>query len=68
MFIINTVTCFQGSPVFHSMVCVQYNTRKSSEKRGRPGNTYHMNDVWWLRGGRGGGGGVGGAHLQTHVQ
>jgi len=23
------------------------------EKRGRPGNTYHMNDVWWTYGGRG---------------
>ena len=22
------------------------------EKRGRPGNTYHVNDVWWTRGGR----------------
>ena len=31
-------------------VCVQYNTRKwkSTEKRGRPGNTYHMNDVKWM--------------------
>ena len=33
------------------------------EKRGRPENTYHVNDVWWMRGG-----GEGGAHLQTHVQ
>ena len=30
------------------------------EKRGRPGNTYHVNDVWWTRGGRRGGGGGGG--------
>jgi len=25
------------------------------EKRGRPGNTYHVNDVRWTRGGRRGG-------------
>ena len=28
------------------------------EKRGRPGNTCHVNDVWWTRGGRRGGGGA----------
>ena len=27
-----------------------------ARKRGRPGNTYHVNDVWWTRGGRRGGG------------
>ena len=32
------------------------------EKQGRPGNTYHVNDVRWIRCGcgRGGGGGGGG--------
>ena len=34
---------------------VQYDTQrqKSGEVQGRPGNTYmyHMNDVWWTRGG-----------------
>ena len=39
---------------FCSSVCVQYNTqkRKSCEEWGMPGNTYHVNDVWWMRGGR----------------
>ena len=32
--------------------------------RGRPGNTCHVNDVWWTRGGRRGGG----AQLQIRVQ
>ena len=37
-----------------SLVCVQYNTckRKSTKKRRKPGNTYHVNDDWWTRGGR----------------
>ena len=30
----------------------------------RPGNTYHVNDVWWTRGGRRGGV----AHQPTRVQ
>ena len=40
------------------LVCVQYNTRKqkSGEKWERPGNTYHVNDVWWMRCGHRGGG------------
>ena len=25
------------------------------KKRGRPGNTYHVNDVWWTQGGHMGG-------------
>ena len=29
---------------------------RAREKRGRPGNTCHVNDVWWTRGGRRGGG------------
>ena len=33
-------------------------------KRGRPGNTYHVNDVRWTRGGRRGGG----AQLQVRAQ
>ena len=31
---------------------------KMSKKRGRLGNTYHMNGIWWTRGGRGGGAAV----------
>ena len=48
------VPSFPGLPRFCSAVCVQYNTRKwkNSKKWGRPGNTYHVNDVWWMRGGR----------------
>ena len=36
------------------LVCVQYNTQKwkSGQKQGRPWNTYHMNNVRWMRGGR----------------
>ena len=51
---------------FCSSVCVQYNTwkRKSDKKRGRPGNTYHVNDVRWTRGGHRGGG----VQLQVHAQ
>ena len=30
------------------------------EIRGRPGNTYHVNDAWWMRGERRGGGKGGG--------
>ena len=45
---------FLGLLCFYPLVCVQYNTRmrKSSEKRRRPGNTYHVNDMRWTRGGR----------------
>ena len=50
-------------PFFCSSVFAQYNTRKRHEKWGRPGNTYHMNDIRWTRGGRMGGG----VHVQiTH--
>ena len=59
------VVLFSGLPQFCSLVCIQYNVqkRKGSEKCGRPRNTYHMNDVWWMRGGCRGDI----AHLQTHV-
>ena len=59
------VVLFSGLPHFCSLVCIQYNARKrkGSEKCGRPRNTYHMNDVWWMRGGCRGDI----AHLQTHV-
>ena len=42
-----------------SSVCIQYNTRKrkSGKQSGRSGNTYHVNDVWWMWG-----------VVQTHVQ
>ena len=53
-----TVALFPASdgPVFCSSVYVQYNTQKqkSGEKHGRPGNTYHVNDIWWTRGEHGG--------------
>ena len=51
---------FQALLGFHSSVCIQYNTRKwkSGKKRGRPGNTYQVNDVWWTWSGRRGGGGL----------
>ena len=53
-------------PFFFFSVCIQHNTQSAEEreKRGRPGNTYHMNDVWWMRGGRRGGL----AHHPTCVQ
>ena len=35
---------------------LQFSFRKSAKKWGRPGNTYHVDDVWWMRGGRRGGG------------
>ena len=40
---------FPGLPYFGSSVYIQYNTwkRKSGEKHGRPGNTYHVNDIRW---------------------
>ena len=59
------VVLFSDLPHFCSLVCIQYNARKrkGSEKCGRPRNTYHMNDVWWMRGGCRGDI----AHLQTHV-
>ena len=49
-------------PVLCSSVCIQHNTRKlkSGEIQRRPGNTYHMNGVWWTPSGHGGGGGGGG--------
>ena len=48
------LTSFPGLHIFYLSVCIQYNTRKrkSDVKRGRPGNTYHMNDVRWTSGGR----------------
>ena len=39
-------------PPFFSSVCVHNNTRKTGEKRGRPGSIHHVNDVRWTRGGR----------------
>ena len=36
--------------------------QKSGEKRGRSGNTYDVNEVWWMRGGRRGGG----VRIQIH--
>ena len=44
----------QASPVFCSSVCV-YTEVEEHEKWERPGNTYHVNDVRWARGGCRGG-------------
>ena len=57
------VSSFPGLPHFCSSVCVQYNAWKwkSGEKWGRPGNTYHVDDVRSTRGGRKGGG----VHIQV---
>ena len=35
------------TPLFCSLVCVQYNTQKwrNTEKWGRPGNAYYVNDI-----------------------
>ena len=43
-----------------------YNTQKQKgdKKWERPGNTYHVNDIWWTRGG---GGGRGGRCLSTNL-
>ena len=48
----------QAYPSFSLSVCIQYNTLQAEErkKRGRPGNTCHVNDVWWTQGGGRGGG------------
>ena len=35
-----------------------HGSRRAAKKRGSPGNTYHVNDVWWTRGGRRGGRGT----------
>ena len=55
------------TPLFCSLVCVQYNTQKwrNTEKWGRPGNTYHVNDIRWRWGWRRGGEGV---HIQQHIR
>ena len=39
-----------------SFSTIQYTEAEECKKRGRPGNTYHVNDIWWTRGGRRGGG------------
>ena len=41
--------------LFFGLRSVYYTEAEEREKRGRPGNTYHVNDVWWTRGGRRGG-------------
>ena len=52
---------FSGLPRFCSSVCVRTEAEER-EKRGRPGNTYHVNDVRWTRGGCRGGG----VRIQIH--
>ena len=34
---------------------IVYTEAEEREKQGRPGNTHHVNDVWWMQGGRRGG-------------
>ena len=48
MYVCIYVASFPGLPRFCSSVCVQYSTQKwkGFEKRGRPGNTYHMTWMW----------------------
>jgi len=52
------VASFPGLPrfLFFGLRSVQYTEVEEREKRGRSGNTYHVNDVRWTRGGRRGGG------------
>ena len=38
-----------------SFSTIQYTEAEECKKRGRPGNTYHVNDVRWMQGGRRGG-------------
>ena len=44
--------------LFFGLRSVKYTETEEREKRGRPGNTYHVNDVRWMRGGHRRGGGV----------
>ena len=57
---------FPGLPrfLFFGLRSVLYTEAEEREKRGRPGNTYHVNDVRWTRGGRRGGG----VRLQVRAQ
>ena len=48
----NLIALFPGLPCFCSYTCVQCNTRKQQQRQGRPGNTYHVNDMRWTQGGR----------------
>ena len=61
-----TLASFPGLPrfLFFGLRSVEYTEAEEREKRGRPGNTYHVNDVRWTRGGRRGGG----ARLQVRAQ
>ena len=51
-----SVALFPGLPVFCPSVSFSIiHGSEEREKRRRPGNTYHVNDVWWTRCGRMGG-------------
>ena len=69
MWLGNEATCievlasFPGLSRFRSSVCIHNGSRRAW-KQGRPGNTYHVNDVRWMWGGRRGGG----AWLQVWAQ
>ena len=43
-------------PPFFVLRFSLYMEAEEREKWGRPGNTYHVNDVWWMRSGHRGGG------------
>ena len=48
------VSLIPRPPSFLPSFYVHSNTweRKTGEKQGRPGSFHHMNDIWWMRGGR----------------
>ena len=61
-FMQNSIALFPGLPrfFFFGLRSVWYTEVEELERRGRPGNTYHVNDDWWTWGGRRGGG----VHIQ----
>ena len=50
------VAMFPGLPLFVFFGLRIIHGGGRARKTGRPGNTYHVNDVRWTRGGRRGGG------------
>ena len=45
------IASFPGLPRFLFFRFRSVAEVEEHEKRGRPGKTYHVNDVWWTRGG-----------------
>ena len=62
------VSLIPRPPSFLPSFYVHSNTweRKTGEKQGRPGSFHHMNDIWWMRGGRRGEGPI--LNLKTKVK